>query len=311
MHPRPPPDGFDHRALLFHDADDYLQGVLRFIAPGLEAGEPVAAAVPGPHLQLLRERLDGAGSDVALFDMEQLGRNPARIIPAVQEMVDAHHGERLHYVSEPIWPGRSAAEVREATRHEALVNLAWADASLRVLCPYDVCGLDATVIDDARRTHLSVIDGDRELRGTARTDYVPPACCEARLPEPPAPAPAVSFDSGELARLRRLVAEQAAAAGLAEGRADELVLAVNEIATNSIRHAGGCGELRIWHAGSRVTCEIRDRGHIADPLAGRRMPAIRAPGGRGLWIANQLCDLVELRTSSRSGTTIRLHASAG
>lgn len=283
---------------------------MRFIGPGLEAGEPVVAAVPSHSRRLLRERLREAGSIVTLFDMEKLGRNPARIIPAVQELVDAQRGGRVHYVSEPIWPGRSAEEVCEATRHEALVNLAWADAPLRMLCPYDARGLDRAVVADARHTHHCVIDGERELPSSDGAYHVPPERCEDRLPDPPAKTAPVSFGAGELARLRRLVAEHAAAAGLAEPQTDELVLAVNEVASNSIRHAGGGGELRIWHTGSRVTCEIHDRGHIADPLAGRRLPGNRAQGGRGLWIVNQLCDLVEVRTNRRSGTTIRLHAAA-
>lgn len=283
---------------------------MRFIRPGLEAGEPVVAAVPSHSLRLLREPLGDAGSAVTLLDMERLGRNPARIIPAVQAMVDAQRGRRLHYVSEPIWPGRSVEEVREAIRHEALVNRAWAQSPLRMLCPYDARGLARAVVADARRTHHGVIDGERELPSAGGAYDVPPDCCEARLPDPPVQTAPVSFGAGELAWLRRLVAEHAAAAGLGEPQADELVLAVNEVATNSIRHAGGGGELRIWHTGSEVTCEIHDHGHIADPLAGRRLPATRGPGGRGLWIANQLCDLVEIRTNRRSGTTIRLHAGA-
>ncbi len=58
--------------------------------------------------------------------MAELGRNPARIIPEVQAFTDKHPGQRVRFVGEPIWPGRSAAEICEATRHEALLNLAFA-----------------------------------------------------------------------------------------------------------------------------------------------------------------------------------------
>ncbi len=53
--------------------------------------------------------------------------------------------------------------------------------------------------------------------------------------------------------------------------------------------------------------EIRDAGHLADPLAGRRRPALASVnGGRGLWLIHQLCDLVETRASD-SGLTLRMH----
>jgi hypothetical protein len=55
-----------------------------------------------------------------------------------------------------------------------------------------------------------------------------------------------------------------------------------------------------------VICRVEDAGQIHDPLAGRHSPAVDGEGGMGLWTVNQLCDLVELRTSA-AGTTIRVH----
>ena len=53
--------------------------------------------------------------------------------------------------------------------------------------------------------------------------------------------------------------------------------------------------------------EFEDRGTIDEPLAGRLRPTPTQQGGRGLWLANQLCDLVQIR-SSELGTTVRLQA---
>jgi anti-sigma regulatory factor (Ser/Thr protein kinase) len=55
-------------------------------------------------------------------------------------------------------------------------------------------------------------------------------------------------------------------------------------------------------------CEVRDRGWIDDPLAGRERPSDLRGGGRGLWIVNHLCDLVQVR-SSASGSVVRLQMS--
>ena len=83
------------------------------------------------------------------------------------------------------------------------------------------------------------------------------------------------------------------------------MLAANEVATNSVRHGGGSGLLQIWRGAEEIFCEVRDPGRITDPLVGRRRPGVAEPLGRGLWVAHQVCDLVQIRwdgeTSSASG----------
>jgi hypothetical protein len=124
-----------HQALFYRDADEYLEGIFDFINPALERQEPVAIAVPEPRLRLLEAELGDRAASVELLDMFELGRNPGRIIPAVLGMIDRHAGRPLRYVGEPIWRGRSPEEIREAVRHEALINIAWPDADIGVLCP--------------------------------------------------------------------------------------------------------------------------------------------------------------------------------
>ena len=85
------------------------------------------------------------------------------------------------------------------------------------------------------------------------------------------------------------------------------MLAVDEVATNSYRYGGGGGTLRTWASGGGLVCEVRDGGRFSDPLVGRRRPSSDRIGGRGLWIANQLCDLVQVR-SSGEGAVVRLYA---
>jgi anti-sigma regulatory factor (Ser/Thr protein kinase) len=94
--------------------------------------------------------------------------------------------------------------------------------------------------------------------------------------------------------------------GLPSERLEDVALAVGELATNSIRHGGGSGVLRIWADDGHVVCEVRDGGHIEDRLAGRIPAAPRQIGGYGLLIVNDLADLVRTRTGP-AGTAIRLH----
>jgi anti-sigma regulatory factor (Ser/Thr protein kinase) len=84
-------------------------------------------------------------------------------------------------------------------------------------------------------------------------------------------------------------------------------LAVHEVAVNSVEHGGGESELRIWEQDQALICEVRGPGRIADPMVGRRSPPFEDERGRGLWMANQLCDLVQVRSSS-AGTTVRIHS---
>jgi anti-sigma regulatory factor (Ser/Thr protein kinase) len=298
--------GLVHKALLYRNAGEYVDGVRRFILPGIEAGEPVVVAVPGPNVELLREGLDGEAGPVRFIDMTRLGRNPGWIIPAVQELLDEHAGTRVHYVGEPIWPGRSEAEMREATRHEALINLAWAGVPVRVLCPYDAAALDPAVIAAAECTHPHVLGDGDERTSALFTGHAPPSGYDEPLPPPPADAETVEIGPSALPGVRAAVSLQAAMAGLDPARTLDAVLVASEVAGNTIEHAGGQGLLSVWPADGNLVCEVRDGGVIEDPLAGRRPPGPAAVRGRGLWLANRLCDLVELRTCP-TGTTVRMH----
>ena len=110
----------------------------------------------------------------------------------------------------------------------------------------------------------------------------------------------------DLSQVRALVLQHARDAGLTEGKASDLVLAVSEVAGNTLRHTTSPGTLSIWTDNDEVVCEIHDTGIINDPLAGLRRPAPDATGGHGLWLVRQVCDWVELH-SDENGTTIRMH----
>jgi anti-sigma regulatory factor (Ser/Thr protein kinase) len=133
------------------------------------------------------------------------------------------------------------------------------------------------------------------------------ALLSARLPEPDAAAEteSLTFDAGCIDAVRRLAEQRAWNAGLSAERAVDVALAVHELAANSVRHGGGWGRLRIWSEPSEVVFEVADRGVVRDPLVGRRAPEPSTEGGRGLWLANQLCDLVQLR-SGPEGTVVRV-----
>jgi anti-sigma regulatory factor (Ser/Thr protein kinase) len=300
----------EHAAVFYRGADEYLDAVLGFVAGGLERADPVFVAVPGPKVGLLREHLGGQAGRVSFADMTEMGANPAWIIPRVAAFADAHRGRAIRYVGEPVWETRTAAELCEATRHEALLNLAFADTAASMLCPYDRDRLAPGVIADAGRTHPVLITGGRSRPSRSYPGAgLFPAGCDEPLPSPPGRAAALTYRDG-LAHVRAFASARARRAGLPAGRARDLVIAVSELAANTWRHTDAPGTLHIWAAGGELLCQIHDSGHVSDPLAGRRRPTPDAGRGHGLWVVNQLCDLVELRTAS-TGTTIRLHIRLG
>jgi anti-sigma regulatory factor (Ser/Thr protein kinase) len=299
---------FDHYALFYSDLDEYLAATDAFIEAGLTRGERVLVSVPGAKHAPMRSRLNGGADRVEFWDMNEVGRNPGRIIPAVRDWFDRGDGRIGRFIGEPIWPGRSPTELVEATRHEALINLAFADVPATILCPYDVSGLPPAVLEDAGRTHPLLLASGGECASPHYTD--PLVLWRAR--EWPLSVPAPSPDrhpvGPKLAQIRDLAAARLREEGLDEDRIMDVVLAVDEAATNALVHGSGEPGLRIWREDGEVVCEIADQGTLMEPLAGRLRPRPDSASGRGVWLMNQLCDLVELRATD-DGTVVRLHAS--
>jgi anti-sigma regulatory factor (Ser/Thr protein kinase) len=305
------PDAFEHPALFYGDAGEYLAGTVPYVLAGLDAGEPVLVAVPGENLGQIREALGPDAGRVELRDMTLAGRNPGRIIPTVLlPFAAAHPGRRVRIIGEPIWAGRTGVEYPACAQHEALINAAFAGRDASILCPYDATALPPDWIDDAVRTHPVVWTAtDRRSSPNYPGSLVAAAGFNLPLPAPPAHAATVLVDFYSLSEVRQFVAKQATAAGLDVERVMDLTLAVNELASNTAEHGGGDGTLTMWVEDGYVACQITDAGHIADPLAGRiPVPPDQATRGRGLLLVHQICDLVRIHTTP-TGTTIRVQLS--
>lgn len=301
---------FRHEALLYEGLEQLVERSVPFIRDALEAEEPVAVAMVPDKIDALREALGDDAAGVRFSDMAEIGRNPARIIPAWHSFTGEHQraGKRALGIGEPIWSGRSSHELVECQLHEALINVAFSPTdAFHLLCPYDVATLDPAVIHEARCTHPHVIATgsdpvSREYRGGI--DVTSPF--DVALPRPSSRPAVLSFDCDSVADVRDLVRNHAERAGLGPTRTSDLVIAAHELATNSVRHGGGNGVLRVWREDDVLVCEVKDRGHITDPLVGRRLPSMSGAGGLGLWIANHVCDLVQIRSSATTGTAVRV-----
>jgi anti-sigma regulatory factor (Ser/Thr protein kinase) len=302
---RSPMDAFRHEALFYGDGDEYVAGTVPFAQEALAADEPLLIAVGADKRRLIEDALGAEAHRAAFVDMAVLGRNPGRIISAWHDFVDNHSGRYLRGIGEPVWPGRDPVELTECEHHESLLNAAFGtDQPWRLICPYDTSALSDEVLAAAERTHPHIVGarGDRESE-----TYIAPSAGSGihrdGLPSPSTPPELLNF--GELARVRGYVAERAGHTGVPGERAADLIVAVNELASNSIRHGGGEGTLAVWDEPDSLVCEVRDRGRIESALTGRRRPAPEDLSGRGLWLVHELCDLVQIR-SGEDGTVARI-----
>jgi anti-sigma regulatory factor (Ser/Thr protein kinase) len=300
--------GFRHEALFYGDGTDgFARAIAPLVSETLAAGGTAAVAAPPDRIAALRDVL-GEDEHVDLIDMLAVGANPARIIPVWRDLADRAlaAGAPFLGVGEPVWAGRGGDELDECHRHEALINVAFADdPAWRLVCPYDVDGLDTAVLEDARLTHPSVFDAEQGWSHAPVDGEAAYAALERPLAPVPTGATALGFGADDLTLIRELARRQAAKAGLSLQRSGDLLVAVTEIATNSIRHGGGRGTLHMWQRDGAVVCQTADAGRLDDPMVGRRRPTFSGSAGRGMWIAHQLCDLVQIRNAS-AGTIVRV-----
>jgi anti-sigma regulatory factor (Ser/Thr protein kinase) len=292
--------------MFYRTFEEFTAGMLGFARGGASAGEPVLVAAAGPNLRRLRARLDGLGGLAAFTDLTRDSANPRRLLARLHTYTAAHPGQPVRCVQEPARGTRPPDELREAIRHEALVNLALAGRPVAMLCAYHT-GLDDRVLAGAQQTHpLLARDGGWQPNPACGAGTAIPAGFDEPLGDPP-PTAAVYTYRGDLGAVRFFAAQCAMATPLPSGRIPDLILSVGELAANTLKHTHGPGTCTIWATGSELICQISDQGQISDPLAGTQPPGPDDPGtGRGLWLVSELCDLTEIR-SQPGRTTIRLH----
>jgi anti-sigma regulatory factor (Ser/Thr protein kinase) len=301
-----------HDAFLYRAVDEYVGAIMTFLR-GNGAGRPPAlVAVPGRQLALLRALLDDGLQPVTFADMDELGQNPARLTAAMRRFVERQDAIPLRLVTEAVRPGQPPAAYGEIVLHEAVLGQALFGSMASVLCPVDASACAPEVLEDVAQTHSYVVAAGERTTSLSYDSSLAAALFDRRLPGVPPASGRHAYHREGLADLRRFVEAGATQVGLPSEQVQDLVLAANEVATNSLVHAAGSGVMHLWADAetAEIVCDLCDDGCISELLSGRIAPALLARHGWGLWMVNQVCDLVEMR-SGQWGTNIRLHMGLG
>lgn len=298
---------FRHDALLYGDADEFVEHALPFVRDGIACGDRVLAVTSTANAEALQEALGPQSSEVDCRDSRSWYESPGRAFRAYADYVANAGGRYLRAIGEPVWPLASREAVIEWARYESVLNVSFAGTPAWIVCPYDVASLPDGVVDHARHTHPTLHVRGRRV---ANSEFVEPAELWAALDRSAplvAPAAATPLEvTSDLAGLRAAVAARAELAGVDRARIPELLVAVHELAINALSHGGGRATIRTWVDRRDFVCQIDDEGPgLASVFGGYQVPGPSATRGRGLWLARQLCDVVEIRSTAR-GTRIRI-----
>src|SRR4051794_16375791 len=100
-----PHSGHRHEAFLYRSDAEFVNGCVPFLRAGLDAGEPVMVALVPKRIEQLRAVLGPAAAGIRFVDMSELGRNPARILPAWSAFVAEFGagGQPIRGIGEPVW----------------------------------------------------------------------------------------------------------------------------------------------------------------------------------------------------------------
>jgi hypothetical protein len=296
---------YQHEAFFYRSPEEFLAGTVPFVQDALDLEQPIMVALIKPQLQALREAVGDCGDGVAYVDMEELGANPARIIPGWQAFIEDHaQSERpIRGIGEPQWPGRRPEEVIECQLHEALLNVAVdPDTPLWLRCPYDLAALSEPLIQASMKSHPALVE-DGGYRGSPQYQglHHVTSLFESPLPVSPLDCTVLALEAVSPELVRRQVARSAGQSRLDQERSQALVEAVALIVTDSLRRGQRGGELRIWLRPDAVVCEIRHDSGFEDPMVGRRGRRPEQEKGAALWPANQLSDLIQVRSTPQGG----------
>jgi transcriptional regulator with XRE-family HTH domain len=160
----------EHRVLTYDSDEEYLATTIPFLTEGMERSDCLLAVTTRAQIGLLRDTLDDRAEHVEFADSADWYRSPDAALNGYRTFVNENFeagAAWIRIVGEPVWAGRSDAEITAWTRYESILNLAFASSPATIVCPYDIRSLPVEVVADARRTHPSVAHGNEATASPA------------------------------------------------------------------------------------------------------------------------------------------------
>jgi anti-sigma regulatory factor (Ser/Thr protein kinase) len=298
-------------AVAFHDGPaDQVERAVAFARAAVDRGEPLALAVPAAVETAVRDALGNKGFvSLAAPSGATGGSGQTTAALRARELRALVQGSAGVTVLSAHDPALDGVDGGYWTELDAALNVALGDLPVDLVCLYPGFPLHLEVLQGAEANHPYVLDGDG-FRDNPR-HRCPVEVLRDRDPSTPLvlgpPDLVHRYNSWQLHEVRAMVAQLAPALGFDPVRADDLVLAVNEVATNAVEHGSPQAEIHLWATSGGLVCEVHDSGDLHEPLPGLVAPHPADPRGRGVWIARQLCDLLHVWRDG-TGTHVRMHA---
>jgi anti-sigma regulatory factor (Ser/Thr protein kinase) len=298
--------GMVHQGVLYSTPAQLADQLCTPVGTALAGGEPVVAVLDEASRSALVEALGPRAAAVEFRDPARVHSVPAftvavrwarltrRVaVPGGRATVVGQHVDGLPGCGPDYW-----------ARLDAALNVALHGLPITMLCPYPEGG---DLLLRVRSTHRTLLTNGHSVPSDTYRD---PGDVVAEYPPPPPPdlgppSAQLEFRLASLPAVRHLAASASRKAGFDPERVADFVLAVNEIVTNSVEHGAGAGRLRLWVTASGITGEVHDAGRMAVPFPGMVAPPPSGERGRGLWLASELCDVLQV-WSDPAGTVVRL-----
>ena len=308
---------FAHVAALYASDEQLRDLLLPYLDEGLRRGENIFAVVSDNARRVLQDALGDAADRVqwggGSVSYDHLGQMFEGFAGYLAQQYRAGVPTRLigEFDSDS-----SPDRVSQYLRYEAMANEVYAPYGYPVVCLWDQRRYPTGVLAQVRAVHPQLLNTNAPITNAEYRTPVDYLTGEQRLPAetPPDPDLVMHLHSADdLGVLRRRLRSWGATCGLDEQDVDDIVIAVDEIATNALEHGQPPARVRGWTDSEALIIQVADQGRTSIPATtGYHRPGTDALRGRGVWIARQLADVLTTHTGpTGTAVTMRFARSAG
>lgn len=153
----------EHSDFRYRTGGQFQTSVGAFLAAGVERSEAALAVTSSSNIELLREHLGEDAGSVEFLDSSDFFSTPTAVVETYRAMFAGaleRGADWVRVVGEPVWAGRSDAEVRLWIRYESVLNLVFAAWPVTFVCAYDERVVAADIVQSAHLAHPTTL-GDR------------------------------------------------------------------------------------------------------------------------------------------------------